>query len=338
MAEVAINLPKLDVQEPKDLPPANFEPLTANPQELEHYWLPPRPDPALQPELYEHWSEMLSPTPTFVRAQSTPPIIGIVAPTTEVYGVGRGASRLQNSRNWSGAFVNSIGNKPFTRVVGQWTVPAVSAGVRDSLDPAKLRFQCSVWIGLDGKKRWSNSMPQVGTAQLLEDDGTRDQYLWWQWWERAATVASQNVLPWRIEGVPVRAGDLVLCSLMVSAPKTVRIHVVNRTSGLFATVQLTKAPIDGATAEWVVERPAAWKFGSEKDRNGPLYPLPDYGEVVFDHCAAEHDAPPTRPGFLPRLIRMKQRFAQYNRVAVISAPSTRNLTPRRLKLRYQRPD
>ncbi|KRQ01032.1 G1 family glutamic endopeptidase [Bradyrhizobium manausense] len=336
---MAVQPPKLEVKEPVTLPHAGFDPLTATPAELDYYWLPAKPDPVTQPELYEHWSEMMSPAPAFVAAQSQPPPFPFATSVPEPLHHNRLRSRLQNSRNWSGAYLSSNHANRFTRVVGRWTVPQIRPGVRAKQEPAGLAFKCSIWIGLDGKKRWTESMPQVGSGHKVQDGGVGESHeLWWQWWHRDSPAVS-DYLPWTIKGVPISAGDLILCSLNVSStdPKTVRLHVVNRTSGIFATVQLKREPVLGSTAEWVVERPGDWATPIGINKDGPLFPLPNYGEVIIDRCATEHAFPPAQPAFLPRLIRMKQKFQQFNRVAVISNPSVRREPPARIRVNYHEP-
>jgi hypothetical protein len=319
------------------LPPVGFDPLQADDNTLEGYWLPARPDPKLHPDLYEHWSEMMSPAPTFVSSQSEEPPHAEAGTTTSSSVKERIRSRIQNSRNWSGAYVSAHHANRFTRVVGRWTVPSVKPGVRAEDESPTMAFQCSIWIGLDGKKRWTKTMPQVGSVHTIQDDGKPASHdLWWQWWKRDTKVQTDS-LPWKIKGVPISPGDLILCSLSVTKPKTVRLHVINRTTGAFATVQLTRDNVLGSTAEWIVERPANWLSFSPSSNSGPLFPLPDYGEVVVDRCATEHALPPAAPTFLPRLIRMKQKFLQFNRVAVISAPSTRHEPPGRVRMTYRRP-
>jgi hypothetical protein len=205
-------------------------------------------------------------------------------------------------------------------------------------DDPEYPFKCSIWIGLDGKKRWTNAMPQVGSVQTVSDDGEpQTQNLRWQWWKR--DDADVSALPWTITSVPIDAGDLILCSLTVISSHCVRLHVMNRTTGLFATVQLSRPQntVFGATAEWIVERPADPAVPLTDKRPGPLYPLPDFGEIVIDRCATEHIPSPEAPAFLPRLIRLKERFLQYNRVAVISAASIRHEAPAKVRLTYRRP-
>lgn len=343
-AETARAFYPLEVEEPDHLPGPDFDPFAATAEQLEHYWLPPRPDPRLAPELYEHWSDMMSPLPVFVRSQSTPPIGFLGSPTAPFMGFRSSRrSRIQGSRNWSGAYMNALEGNRFTRVVGRWTVPAIKAGVRAAGETplGKVPFKCSAWIGLDGKRGWMDLMPQCGSVhELKSDDTTQVHELWWQWWERGN--GELDGLPWTVKGVPISPGHVVLGSLIVSGPKHVRVHLMNRTTGLFATVQLKKAAVLGATAQWIVERPADWRLREFVADPGPLNPLPDYGSVIFDHCAYEHASgatgtPPVVQPFAPRFIRLKQRFPQFDSVAVISAPETHDYPPGGLKVNYRRP-
>ncbi len=332
-------------------PPEGFDPVNnpADAARLEEYSLPPRPDEHLQPELHDHWREMLSPPMSFVGAQSKRPAVfsppgssvGAQSKRLELAAfltrhdpkfTGRFGSRMQNSRNWSGAYLTRNGGKPFTRVAGRWTVPSVKAGVRSDGETT-LKFKSSIWIGIDGKKRWTNSMPQVGTAQELDsDDETQIHHFWWQWWQRGQ--ATVNTLPWRMCGLPLSAGDVVLCNLMVMDPQTALVHAVNRTRNRFATVKLTSdAKLECSTAQWVVERPGEWMNPVPET----LCPLPDYGEVIIDKCVGISALDQAAPAFAPRLIRLKATFPDPTRSAVISSPSIRNESARTVRMTYRRP-
>lgn len=315
-------------------PPAGFDPVNnqADAARLEEFSLPLRPDEHLLPELHDHWREMFSPPMSFVCAQSQEPEMAMFRPRRDLYFTGSFGSRMQNSRNWSGAYLTRNGGKPFTRVAGRWTVPGVKAGVRSDGE-ASLKFKSSIWIGIDGKKRWTNSMPQVGTAQELgSDDKTQIHHFWWQWWQRGQVA--KHALPWKIIGVPLEAGDIVLCNLTVMNPHSVLVHVVNRTKCLFATVRLdSEAKLECSTAQWIVERPGEWM----NPKPETLCPLPDYGEVAIDKCVGISTLDRAAPAFAPRLIRLKATFPDPTRSAVISSPSIRNEPPRTVRMTYRRP-
>ena len=149
--------------------------------------------------------------------------------------------------------------------------------------------------------------------------------------------------PQDITGVPIKFGDVVLCSLTVMSPNLVCFHVKNRDTGSFATIAVFEPePVRGATAEWVVERPADADLSSGGLDPGPLFPLPDYGTVMFERCAARTEVLPGsgnahRFHWQPRIIRMVQPLARPTRTALISKPNRRGQPPRTLKVAYRHP-
>lgn len=330
------------IHDPPGLPPSDFDPI-GNPGDrarLEEFWLPSRPDPEREPELHEHWQEMFSGPLRFVLAQSQPAEQPTTTDllTTRLAGPPATAS-FETSSNWSGAYILPNCGDRFSRVVGCWKAPKIKPGTGS--DPSALPFRCSVWIGLDGKKPWTKSMPQIGTVHTVARDGTpEDAKLWWQWWTRDGRST-----PHDIPGVPVRAGDEVLCSLTVMSPHQVRFHVKNRNTGTFAGFAVCEPiPLLGSSAEWIVEQPSdppdSPKVVNGRLESGPLFPLPDYGSVVFKHCAAQAATAPGlgshyHPLRTPRLIRMSQRLAQPTRNALTSMPSRRDGRPGELRVAYR---
>ena len=336
--------PGRGIHDPPGLPPTDFDPVNnlGDRMRLEEFWLPPCPDPEREPELHEHWREMFSWPLRFVLAGSRP----IEQPVTTALLALRvpgppATAGFETSSNWSGAYVLPNRGDRFSRVVGRWEAPRVKPGTGPN--PPGLPFRCSIWIGLDGKKTWTKSMPQVGTVHTVARDGTpEDPKLWWQWWIRDGHSA-----PHDISGVPIRAGDEVLCSLTVVSPHQVRFHVKNCNTGTFAGFAVSEPmPLRGATAEWVVEQPSdppdSPKVGNSRRELEPLFPLPDYGSVLFRHCAAQAAAAPGvggryHPLRTPRLIRMSQLLTQPTRKAVISVPSRRNQKLGELRVTYRAP-
>jgi len=320
--------PGREIRDPP-LPPKGFDPTTADPLLLKEFWLPSRPDPDLEPELYEHWAEMFSEPLLFVSAGSQE------APLSGSNSYCRVAGPLDTSRNWSGAYVLPHGGKRFTRVVGRWQVPNIRPG--SGPNPKSLPFRCSVWIGLDGKKAWTRSMPQVGTLQTLRTDGSaEDPTLWWQWWLRHGQSAPRN-----ITGVSVRSGDVVLCSLSVVSANEVRFHVKNKHTGYFATVAVSEPePVHGSSAEWILERPADEGLSRGPSDPGPLFPLPDYGTITFECCAARAEGATGNQAqhrfpWRPQLIRMAQTVSNPSRSAIISIPTRHGQPAGTLQVTYR---
>lgn len=332
------------IHDPPGLPPPDFDPVnnSADRARLEEFWLPSRPDPEREPELHEHWREMFAGRLRFVLAGSQPAKQPVTTALLAMRLPGPPATAgFETSSNWSGAYILPNRGDRFSRVVGGWKAPEVKPGTGPN--PSGLPFRCSIWIGLDGKKRWTGSMPQVGTVHAVAPDGTPEEpKLWWQWWIRDGHSA-----PHDIPGVPVRAGDEVLCSLTAVSPHLVRFHVRNRNTGTFAGFAVSEpVPLRGATAEWVVEQPSDPQ-GDPRAVKGrregePLFPLPDYGSVAFRHCAAQAGAAPGfgnryHPLRTPRLIRMSQLLTQPTRKALISVPSRRGQQPGELRVSYRAP-
>lgn len=340
--------PDRRIHDPPGLPPSDFDPVS-NPGDrarLEEFWLPSRPDPEREPELHEHWRDMFSGPLRFALAGSRlaeqPVTTGLLALRVPMRVLGLpAAASFETSSNWSGAYILPNRGDRFSRVVGRWEAPEVKPGTGPN--PPGLPFRCSVWVGLDGKKAWTRSMPQVGTVHTVARDGTPEEpKLWWQWWVRDGRSA-----PHDIPGVPIRAGDEVLCSLTVVSPHQVRFHIKNRNTGTFAGFAVSEpVPLRGATAEWVVEQPSdprdSPKAVDGRRKLEPLFPLPDYGSVLFRQCAAQAAAAPGLEGRCcplrtPRLIRMSQRLTRPTRKALISVPSRRNQEPGELRVTYQAP-
>jgi hypothetical protein len=77
--------------------------------------------------------------------------------------------------------------------------------------------------------------------------------------------------------------------------------------------------VEGSTAEWIVERPTRFEPPYR------LFPLPNYGQVVFQDCvtAEAHDPPLGAPGDLTDARRVHMTFevsGPPHRSAIISRP------------------
>jgi hypothetical protein len=321
--------------DPPALPPSTFDPVNnaAHAAQLEQFWLPSMPDPQRQPDLYEHWKEMLSGPLTFVHADAKAPntskprptalqLDAADAPAAHAHAAPLGmppAAGALLSSNWSGAFLQTSGNRSFSRVAAAWKVPPITAGERSALEPAGVPFRCSTWIGIDGRVG-TDSMPQLGTVHKLTAEGTQEHGFWWQWWRRG--YSKPDGLPHDVTGVPIEIGDRVMCNLTAVDLDTVRMHFVNRTKRRFATVQVNGAvPIEGLTAEWIVERPADFTRAETPTDPGPLHPLPNFGTITMDKCVADIGALPI-PAWSPQFIELAQHFSNPDRKPVICRPSS----------------
>jgi peptidase A4-like protein len=265
-------------------PPPEFDPLLATSAELEHFGLPPRPDPHLHQAAFGVWRRMMSPPLEIVPA--TFPVltekfdyrisVQLLALKIAV------SDRLETSTNWSGGYITANHTGPFSMVFGSWTIPTPNqpAGAPGG------DYRCATWVGLDGLRRYSDSLPQLGTTQRVVAGGggtTRTVEAWWQWWIRGA-----NYPPVPFPSTfTVQIGDPVTCGLAVVSSALVRVFIKNDANGLFARYDIVApaaaallaatAALRGAHAEWIAERPM--QLGSTV-----LYPLADYGSVDFSNC------------------------------------------------------
>ena len=291
-------------------PPEGFNPLTARPEELARYGIPPKPDPDQQPALTRFWIEMYSRPLVFV----APPPLEAILPTR---------IRREASLNWSGASITPRNGQQFTEVHATWEIPLVAAPAGM---PGAAEYRSSIWIGLDGQRRYfDSSLPQLGTAQFVHAPATAPPFhTWCQWWLRDNP---QTYVP-VILSVGVAPGQRVMASLSVLNETRVHGIIENRTTGEILPFTMD-APTDtssgiqlkvsGATAEWIVERPA--------DETGEPYELPNYGTLHFTNCCALSAEMPA--GGVPgpgreqtldgaRLIRMYKSARKPSRTVMIS--------------------
>lgn len=259
-------------------PPIPIDYLT-DPAVLEQYGLPLPPDPTKEPQLHEIWKTMLAPGREFVwaRSEASDPTSENPAeqPASQMGAVGM--VRLPTSLNWSGGYRYPNRGDRFSRVAGSWVAPAVSAG-----DPADkiegLPYRCSIWVGIDGKRQWAGSMPQLGSEH--SSDGSNR--LWWQWW-----VPGSFRLQHYVTGITITPGDEIYCNLSVVNPSLVRVHYVNATTNKFASVEIEgERPMYGSSAQWVVERPAKPEFHKDEIEVGIFYPMPRFDPLSPTSFAA----------------------------------------------------
>ncbi len=304
---------------PKDI---DFNPTQASPDTLLALGLPPRPDRFRQPVLYKLWNAVFGRTLRFVQFVFPADLAADYEPFLRADFAGVSSTRFENSRNWSGAFIEPNADKSFIQMWGQWIVPTPQPPA-GSVPPAKgtTTYQSAAWIGLDGQRLYRNSsLPQIGTLQAVSvaADGSQtfETNAWTQWWDRD----SSKTLPITIPNFPVAHGDLIACVLTVLDPHTVLFNITNQSTKPFPTVVPihASAPIiclkgfgayqvsvTGATAEWVMERPTI--IGTKT-----LQLFPDYGNIEFDGCHAVEALP---GGVLPAGMNLRSaRFIRMNEV------------------------
>lgn len=332
-------------------PAAGFDPLTASDRALEENGLPPRP-PAAAREQMDFWRELMSPPLVLLEPKFGPPVSPpkvAAKPTLMAKAAARpaggaprrvfaGRGHVENSRNWSGAYLQRPIGQKFTFVAGSWTVPTPSVPTvppvaGDPDDIFRDQYRSSTWVGLGGHRSYPHvSMPQLGTKQYVKMVGgvpTVELGAWWQWW---STHDGIDEMP--IDNIPVAPGHRVLASILVVSADEVIYYMKNQTTGAF-TWFLVQAPPDsepiGATAEWVVERPT-WPQATFPSR------MPKLTDVTFTHCIALSGPRIIGPQTLHRLdearfIRMQERFDTPSRSALISMPT--RLGPTSLGVAYR---
>jgi Peptidase A4 family len=302
-----------------DPPGHDFDPLQATSEELNRFGLLSRPDPLLEPRGFRFWESFYRKPVTIVRAQVAIRIARLVRPLpVQAFAASVASTRELDSRNWAGGIVPARGGRRFVRVSAQWRAPLIGPGAFAVNAP--LPWQCSAWIGLDGARDWSRSLPQMGTVHRMPRDGSAaatdaSHAFWIQWWLRDA--ASQEV---DLAVPKVTGGDIVTCHLEVLDPVTVRCAFKNEASNETGSVDMTTTgvpgkaliSVDGATAEWVVEQP-------EDPVSRKPFPMPDFGSVRFNQCSTTLAGPPGSgpPRDLvptsPRLLRFFHRLESPSR-------------------------
>lgn len=310
-------------------PPEELNLLTATPEQLVFYGIPPRPDPDSEVELYRAWLQFFELRPTFVSEEIKTTLDEFRVQTRESAPSAinvSSATRYETSRNWCGAYIAANDYKVFVQVSGEWTVPEPSP-------PPKAKpgeYTCSAWVGLDGQRRYFNSsLPQIGTWQkvTLLTDGTKqfETFAWFQWWAKDY----ENNRPYRINSVPIAIGDKVGCIVRVWERSVAYVAILNFSTRRFfrkkiraPIVRMRRPEISGATAEWIMERPAILKTPDQ------LYSLADYGQLEFSSCYAAEASPaePNWPHVVgtglkldgERLIRMYDVLPNPNRTQFIS--------------------
>jgi Peptidase A4 family len=302
--------------------PPGFNLLEAPPGELDRYGIPPKPDAAAEPGLFEFWKKLVSQPfsaerPTF-RELDTPL---------------RGGPR-ESMLNWSGALIPTPPTKRFVLAAAGWTAPNVRLPPVPALDTPSDRHRALVWVGLDGKNGMSPtvSLPQIGTAHEIGGKSDALHFAWWDWWHK-----SRRRMVRQITNLPVQPDDEILAGLAVLASDDVLFFIKNQgrkdskdseKKGQFRSFLAKRAALPaeieppGDSVEWIVERPT--DPPSEK-----LHALPDYRYVDFRHCVALAADRPHAPGRLMTLadntvmIDMRESFANPYRTVPVSLAKLR---------------
>jgi hypothetical protein len=178
------------------------------------------------------------------------------------------------SSNWAGYIV---GNGPYTKISGQWTVPAVSA--------SRTGFS-AVWLGIDGVT--NNHLIQVGTEQ----DSYAGQTVYSAWWEILPAAA----VP--IHSLHIHPGDRITATIAKSTGSTWKITISDAGHGSYTTTRTYGG--HGTSAEWIVEAPVV---------DFRQAPLAEHGPVTFDHLTVNGKNPGLTSSESGVLVQFHRRVA-----------------------------
>ena len=302
-----------------------IDPLRMTPGELRNFNIPPQPNPERQPKLHGAWlrayGRALRSVPFSVDVEALRAVAfqPTVRPQLSLDG---GGSRFGTSRNWSGAMIDAVNSQRFDQIYGFWRVPDFAPAP----DINGLPYQVSVWIGLDGSRRYFDaSLPQAGTTTTY--DPVTDQFtvtVWVQWFLRDGDPSQISPVP--LPRLTVKAGNEVACSLWVVDPTHVAVSIVNLStfpdhSGLLVTSPHTLPPglvrqpiVTGATGEWVLERPGI--FGTDLLSN-----FPNYETARIEGCVAGSADGTERDLTVARYLRLYDGLHQPERTQFVSMPT-----------------
>lgn len=165
------------------------------------------------------------------------------------------------SYNWSGYADASNQINAFSKVAGEWTVPAVTCPTREDQLEAN-------WVGLDGFS--DQTVEQLGTISWCWQ-GTAHYYTWYEMYPSSLVTVGTFVQP----------GDTVYASVKTTKNGThyvLRLTDYTTPGNSFAVALGCQVCLD-MSAEWVIERPS-FSLG--------LAPLADYGTTAFTEMSQTH--------------------------------------------------
>jgi hypothetical protein len=284
---------------------------------------PPRPGPRCDPHLAALWNGLFwgRPSGDAVARQHDPETLhGFRAASNAGAGGGWGGPR-ERSSNWSGAVALPGRGYRFSAASARWRVPQATRPAGENGPQPKLEippqlpvaglgnqqlklpdsWRCSIWVGLDGHRLLSDSLPQIGTTVIVDVDANGVErvraHAWAQWWVRGKQYGEM-----RFDNFEVAPGDSVTAWLGMRSEDEVVLRIRNERTGKIGTaawrsgappsrassrteqlvqaqIHAEPAPAEGAAAAWVVERPMVM-FSHE------LFPLPRFEPVQFERCIA----------------------------------------------------
>jgi Peptidase A4 family len=167
-----------------------------------------------------------------------------------------GPAGQTQSTNWSGYAATSAGGT-YSQVSSTWQEPAVQcAGGPEQI--------AVFWVGIDGYT--SGTVEQDGSLADCSG-GVASYYTWWEMYPANSV---------QIVGTTVQPGDHITSSVVRSGNTyTLKVTDQEHPANSFTTTQTCACA--NSSAEWIAERPSG---------GGGLFPLPNFGKIVFKHDAA----------------------------------------------------
>jgi hypothetical protein len=297
--------------------PPGFNLLDAEPDKLDLYGIPQKPDAVGEPGLFEFWKRLVS-SPFSVKQ---PTFSSIDSPSL--------GGPLESMLNWSGGLISPPWPKRIVLAAAGWNAPNVSLPSAPALftpsdDPRSL-----LWVGLDGHNGMlpNISLPQIGTGHW--PNRKPQHFAWWEWWrnspKEAAKAPKKAII--LIDNLPINTGDEILAGLAVLISEDILCFIKNQSTGQFRSFLAKRQPLGdietlGSSVEWVIERPT-------DPISGKLYPLPAYGSVDFRYCMARAADGPLASGRLMTpadnalMIQMREAFADPYRTVIVSRATAR---------------
>jgi Peptidase A4 family len=207
---------------------------------------------------------------------------GWVSPGAEHRGgvpsAANGAVTGNQSINWSGYADAETGSNTISQVSGDWTMPAVQCL------PAPYENQDAFlanWVGIDGFT--DQTVEQLGTAAQCYE-GVKYYYVWYEMYP-AGTVEEGTTLCINDNVACPQPGDQISASVVVtpagSGENSYKLTLTDHTrpdESFSTTQQCAATTCEDASAEWIVERPAALPPPPAPVQ---VLPLADFGRTFF---------------------------------------------------------
>jgi len=161
--------------------------------------------------------------------------------------------------NWAGYVAHG---GPFTSASTSWTEPSISCGANEHSAVAS-------FAAIDGAT--TPTVEQIGTLTRC-NRGTVRHKVFWEMYPKAANIVAKRV----------NAGDSLTASVVVSAPQTFTLTLVNHTRGWTYSTQATSSSAQLASAEAITEAPTA--------AGGKIMNLSNFGQINYSGTTANGQA------------------------------------------------